>query len=93
MRIRGSDESLEGCVAAVARQLIDDFAERYRQTGVGPQAPDVADFREAFSSYIERGLMERELQILMRYGTYPEAMKIKVRLNALNGEIAKREAM
>jgi hypothetical protein len=52
----------EGRLAAVAVMLAEEFEDRYNQTKVGPQKPDVADLREALRPYLLRELLRARIE-------------------------------
>lgn len=47
----------EGRLAAVARSLALKMQDAYRKSGVGPQFPDYADYRDAFAIHVKRELL------------------------------------
>lgn len=47
----------EGRLAAVAHTLALKMQDAFHKTGVGPQFPDYADYREAFRLHIKRELL------------------------------------
>lgn len=85
------EETPEGRLAIIAHELSEGFADEYRATRTGPQRPDVADYRSAFELYVRKEILEAELKVLERYGTYPEAIDKHVKLNDINFKIAQRQ--
>jgi hypothetical protein len=51
------EETPEGRIAAVAVSLVLKMQDAHYKTGVGPQSPDYADYRDAFRLHMERELL------------------------------------
>lgn len=56
-----SDDTPEARLAAVAKSLCTQMAERHSKTHAGPKEPDYADFREAFRPFILRELINARI--------------------------------
>lgn len=52
-----NEETPEGRIAAVAVSLALKMQDAFHKTGVGPQFPDYADYRDAFALHVKRELL------------------------------------
>lgn len=85
------EQTPEGRLAVIAHNLTEEFAQNYQETRIGPQRPDLADFRKVFGLYVQREILEAELGILERYGTFVQAIEKYNKLNEIAFKIAQRE--
>lgn len=87
-RIRSAG-TLEEVLAVIARWLPVQMAEDHKcNGGIGPVAPDYADFRDAFKPYIRRGMILARLEETKRT---PPSPRTVVRVLELTKELAEVE--
>lgn len=82
-------------LAFVARRVTEKsirlLNERTANAPAEYLVPDVRDFEEEFEIYMRKELLEAELAVIQRHGTFARALEIGAQLNEINFKIAERE--
>lgn len=78
------DQTPEGRIAAVARSLCVQMAEKRKATGIGPSEPDYADFRDVLKPFIEREMINARIDEARKTG----GLLLTLRVRQLADELA-----